>query len=109
MVDEISTGEVMKRLAVRFGSILAAALLPTYQAAQGDEPVLAGFNAESSRAERQWEEKFKAIPKPDLMREYMRRLSGKPHHVGSTYDKDNAEWIANKFKEFGFDTHIETF
>ena len=25
------------------------------------------------------------------------------------YDKDNAEWMLSKFKEFGFDAHIETF
>ena len=39
----------------------------------------------------------------------MQRLSARPHNVGSPYDKDNAEWIAAKFKEFGLDTHIETF
>src|SRR5438309_1870031 len=39
----------------------------------------------------------------------MQRLSAHPHHVGSPYDKENAEWIAAKFKEFGLDTHIEQF
>src|SRR5256885_12717654 len=39
----------------------------------------------------------------------MQRLSALPHHVGSPYDKDNAECIAAKFKEFGLDTHIEQF
>ncbi len=39
----------------------------------------------------------------------MERLSARPHNVGSPYDKDNAEWIASKFKEFGLDTEIETF
>ncbi|HSB76154.1 MAG TPA: transferrin receptor-like dimerization domain-containing protein, partial [Terriglobales bacterium] len=29
--------------------------------------------------------------------------------VGSPYDKSNAEWILAKFKEFGWDAHIETF
>ena len=33
----------------------------------------------------------------------------RPHHVGSPYDKDNAEWILSKFKEWGFDAKIETF
>ena len=35
------------------------------------------------------------------MRAYMQRLSARPHHVGSPYDKDNAEWILAKFKEWG--------
>lgn len=74
-----------------------------------DEQALAGYSAESSRAERQWEDKFREIPSPENQREYMKRLSARPHHVGSPYDKENAEWIAAKFKEFGWDTHIEQF
>ena len=46
---------------------------------------------------------------PDNIRENMRRLSARPHHVGSPYDKDNAEWILSKFKEWGFDAKIEVF
>jgi len=74
-----------------------------------DEQPLFGYSAESSRTERQWEEKLRAIPSPDNLRAYMERLSAHPHHVGSPYDKQNAEWIAAKFKEFGLDTHIEQF
>ena len=39
----------------------------------------------------------------------MKRLSARPHHVGSPYDKDNAEWILGKFKEWGLEAEIETF
>jgi N-acetylated-alpha-linked acidic dipeptidase len=46
---------------------------------------------------------------PANIRENMRRLSARPHHVGSPYDKDNAEWILAKMKEWGFDARIETF
>ena len=74
-----------------------------------DEVPLYGYSAESSRAEKQWEEKMRAIPSPDNLRAYMQRLTARPHNVGSPYDKDNAEWIASKFKEFGLETHIETF
>jgi len=70
---------------------------------------LRGFTAESAKAEREWEAKFRAIPSPDSLREYMRRLSARPHHVGSPYDKDNAEWILAKFKSFGLDAALETF
>jgi len=83
--------------------------IPLRQTTIADDPVLFGFSGESSRAERQWEEKFKAIPSSQLMREYMQRLSARPHNVGTPYDKDNAEWLAAKFKEFGLETHIETF
>jgi N-acetylated-alpha-linked acidic dipeptidase len=74
-----------------------------------DEQTLFGYSAESSRAERQWEEKFRAIPSPENLRSYMQRLSARPHNVGTAYDKENAEWILAKFKEFGLDAHIEQF
>lgn len=56
-----------------------------------------------------WEAKFCSIPRPENMREYMERLSARPHHVGSPYDKDNAEWILSKWKSWGLDAHNETF
>jgi len=74
-----------------------------------DEAPLTGYSAKSSQSERDWEAKFKAIPDPANLRAYMQRLSARPHHVGSPYDKDNAEWILAHFKEWGLDAHIETF
>jgi len=74
-----------------------------------DQPALTGYSSASSQAERDWETKFRAIPEPANLKEYMRRLSARPHHVGSPYDKDNAEWILARFKEWGLDAHIETF
>ena len=52
---------------------------------------------------------FKSVPSPERMREYMQRLSAQPHHVGSPYDRDNAEWILARFKEWGLDAKMETF
>jgi N-acetylated-alpha-linked acidic dipeptidase len=43
------------------------------------------------------------------IRDWMKRLSAHPHHVGSKYDKDNAEFLASQFKSWGYDTHIEEF
>ena len=45
-----------------------------------------------------WDQKFRALPEPQNIRNYMQRLSARPHHVGSPYDKDNAEWIVAKMK-----------
>ena len=70
---------------------------------------LMGYSVEQARAERNWEGKFRDIPKQDNLRDYMKRLSARPHHVGSPYDKDNAEWILSKFKEWGLNAHIENF
>src|SRR6202044_3162106 len=94
----------------RFAAVvLAFALMIPSVSLGADTAPLAGFSAQSSQAERDWEMKFRAIPDPANMRENMRLLSARPHHVGSPYDKDNAEWILARFKEWGFDAHIETF
>ncbi len=84
-------------------------LAPAGRHVTADEQPLAGYSAESSRAERQWEEKMRAIPEPDKIRAYMEHLAARPHHVGSQYDKDNADWLLKKFQEFGLDAHIESF
>src|SRR5260221_2124507 len=104
------SGGTMNRT-VAIASILFAGitLAPLGSHVIADEQPLFGYSVESSRIERQWEEKLRAIPSPDNLRAYMQRLSAHPHHVGSPYDKANAEWIAEKFKEFGLDTHIEQF
>ncbi len=70
---------------------------------------LLGFTAQSSADERQWEQKFKAVPDPKLMRDYMQRLSARPHHVDSPYDKQNAEWILAQLQSWGWDAKIEQF
>ncbi|HJX83614.1 MAG TPA: M28 family peptidase, partial [Candidatus Angelobacter sp.] len=83
-------------------------LLPLSAASHDDEPLF-GFTAASSPAERDWETKFRAIPNPQIMRDSMQRLSARPHHVGTAYDKQNAEWILSQFKSWGLDAQIETF
>jgi N-acetylated-alpha-linked acidic dipeptidase len=97
------------RVAVAMVLFASLSLAPARTNVVADERPLLGFSAESSRVERQWEEKFRAIPSPENLRAYMQHLSARPHNVGSPYDKENAEWIAAKFKEFGLDTHIEQF
>src|SRR5262249_3854115 len=106
-----SSGGIMRlrRTALASLFLVGISLAPVGGHVAADEQPLYGFSAESSRAERQWEEKLRAIPSPENLRAYMKRLSARPHHVGSPYDKDNAEWILAKFKEFGLDPHIEQF
>src|SRR3954447_1405775 len=90
-----------------FASLLAFQLCSSAFAAESGP--LRGYSNEAARVEREWEGKFRAIPDPANLRAYMQRLSARPHHVGSAYDKDNAEWILAKFKEWGLDAKIEVF
>ncbi|HEV8122641.1 MAG TPA: M28 family metallopeptidase [Gemmatimonadales bacterium] len=89
--------------------LLALSAILVFTPPLGTDPVLRGYDAASSRTEREWEAKFQALPSPDSLREYMRRLSARPHHLGSPYDRDNAEWILARFKSWGLPAEIESF
>ena len=70
---------------------------------------LAALAAAAPDTEVQWERDYRALPRPESIREFNRRLSAVPHHVGSPGGADNAKWIAEKFREFGLEARIETF
>jgi len=71
-----------RRLSVAVICVFAGTLIPWKSRVAADDQPLYGYSAESSRVERQWEEKLRAIPSQDNLRHYMERLSGRPHHVG---------------------------
>jgi N-acetylated-alpha-linked acidic dipeptidase len=70
---------------------------------------LTGFDAADATAQRQLETKFVDAVRKDDLKDWLERLAAKPHHVGSPYDKENAEFIAELFKSWGFETRIERF
>src|SRR5215471_6799273 len=65
---------------------------------------VAGYAEQSS-----WDEKFRALPQAANIRNNMQRLAARPHHVGSPYSKDNADWMLAQFKAWGWDAQIERF
>jgi N-acetylated-alpha-linked acidic dipeptidase len=70
---------------------------------------LLGFTDERAAAQRAREVRFDAELKPQELREWMRRLSARPHPVGSPFGKEVAEFVAAQFRSWGYDTRIETF
>lgn len=73
------------------------------------DKTLMGFSSENSKAQKALEGRFDSYLKGENLRDRMKRLSARPHHVGSPYDKENAEFIASQFKAWGWDTEIERF
>jgi N-acetylated-alpha-linked acidic dipeptidase len=65
--------------------------------------------AQSPSASESWDAKLRALADPAVIKETARRLSARPHHLGSPYDKDNADWLLAQFKAFGWDAELETF
>jgi N-acetylated-alpha-linked acidic dipeptidase len=73
------------------------------------DALILGFTPESSARELELESRFDALLNKEDLRNWMQRLSARPHHVGSPYDKANADFIASQFKSWGYDTKIERF
>jgi N-acetylated-alpha-linked acidic dipeptidase len=73
------------------------------------EKSLIGFSPESSTREKSLEQRFDATLKRENLRDWLKRLSARPHHVGSPYGKDNAEFMLALFKSWGYDAQIESF
>ena len=88
--------------------LLGVGALSLSPSAPSPEPIR-GFTTESARTERDWETRFRAIPDPARMRSMMERLSARPHHVGSAFDRTNAEWLRDQFRSFGWQAEIENF
>jgi N-acetylated-alpha-linked acidic dipeptidase len=70
---------------------------------------LLGFSNDHASQQRALEARFDSHLEAASLREWMKRLSARPHHVGSPYDKDNAEFMAGLFRSWGFQTQIEQF
>ncbi|HVO52062.1 MAG TPA: transferrin receptor-like dimerization domain-containing protein [Thermoanaerobaculia bacterium] len=89
------------------GTLALAPARPAASASGGT--TLFGFDAAGAAAERALEASFDASIDPADQRAWMKRLTARPHHVGSPYGKENAEFLASLFRSFGFETRIETF
>ena len=83
--------------------LLSTAALPA------DEKPIFGFNSTNAAKEHALEAQFDTKLNRDDLRAWMKRLSARPHHLGSAYDHDNALFIESLFKSWGYDTHIEQF
>ncbi len=74
----------------------------------GDRQLM-GFTAESSTAQRAAEARFDSVLTANNIRDWLKRLSARPHHLGSPYNKENADFIAAQFRAWGYDTKLEQF
>lgn len=99
----------MKRLGLV--AILCTIVLVLGGAAQApqEKDGLTGYAPQNARSEREWEQRFRAIPDPGKMAQYMDRLAARPHAVGQPWDEENAQYLLSTFRSWGLDAHIETF
>jgi N-acetylated-alpha-linked acidic dipeptidase len=55
------------------------------------------------------ESAFDAHLKSSNLDQWMKRLAARPHHVGSAYGKQNAEFMRDLFRSWGYEAEIETY
>lgn len=65
-----------------------------------------GFDAADTTAQRQLEAEYDAKLNRDDMDAWLRRMSARPHHVGSPASKENADFIAGLFRSWGYEVEI---
>lgn len=77
-------------------------------AAVGRKAIM-GFSDETASSQSALETKFDSFLSATEMLAWLKRLSSRPHHLGSAYNKENADFIAAQFRSWGFDTKLEEF
>src|SRR5262245_4431346 len=88
---------------------VVVALLTTVSVWGQSSGTLLGFSATSSPSQTALENRFDASLKAENLRDWLKRLSARPHHLGSAYNKENADFIAAQFKSWGYETTLEEF
>src|ERR1700742_4140596 len=70
---------------------------------------LFGFSPDEAAAQRSIEQRFDANLKTEDLDAWLKRLSSEPNQVGAPHDKENAEFVRDQFKSWGWDAQIEEF
>ncbi len=81
-------------------------LLALGAAAFADSGNILGFDEASSATQRQIEAQLDGAIDATEMDGWLRRMSAKPHHVGSPGSKENAEFIAELLESWGYEVEI---
>ena len=76
---------------------------------RGSDAPVVGFTPDGLAAQRALEARFDALLDAKNLRTWMERLSSRPHHLGSPWGKQNAEFVAGLFRSWGYETRIEEY
>lgn len=86
----------------RFPLVLVLVLSATIINAQK----IMGFNEANAKSQLNWEKQYDAQLNAKNLDSWMQFLTSHPHHVGSVQGKANAEYMANLFRSWGYQTEL---
>ena len=70
---------------------------------------ITGFLHDNSAAQYELEKKFDGLLNAADQDKWMKFLTSKPHHIGSAHGKANAEYMADLFRQWGYETEIAVY
>ncbi len=70
---------------------------------------MTGFPSSGAAEQRALEQRFDAALDPADLRAWMQHLAAGPNHVGAPHNRENAEYVRDLFREWGWNAEIETF
>ena len=94
---------------LRVGIVMALGVLGASATPVAQPGPKRGFVQPRAEAHEALELRFDAALEADLLRDWMQHLASRPHHVGSPFGKEVADFVAARFTEWGYDTAIEEF
>ena len=89
--------------------LVSVSLIFILQSSFAQAKNITGFFERNAGNELALESTFDKNLSKENIGENIKRLSAKPHNIGSPGSKENAEYILSQFKKWGWDAKIETF
>lgn len=95
----------MRKLLPLAAAVLTLMLPPIVDAA----PAPLGFTPAQAKEQLKREADYDSSLNAENLRKWSREMTTRPHHLGSPKAKENAEFVADLFRKWGYETEIEVF
>ena len=94
---------------LKFRLLLFLSALSGLGTTYAQHETLMGFSSTESAQQVSLEQKYDGMLQANNLDQWMKYLTAHPHHVGSPYDKEVVDFVAARFKEWGYQVKVEQF
>ncbi len=89
--------------------VLALALTLSLGQTNARAQAVLGFDKEHATQQLELEAAYESRLSAENLDTWMKRMAARPHYVGTDFGRENAEWMAEQFRSWGYETRIERF